>query len=173
MNQALASTHNSRFIHRLGPHHFAYLRAIAEGLDVHACAQRYLGVSHGHERRSAHQQLIDTVRAIARRSGERDWRLVGMTIQAASPSAERPTLQAFIDARGLDGWSEDEQVELLEAAFPIDRRSLRRERLRQRQIDLLRRLERAESHPPRPSDLVSDWFDEVTRSEERRGGEQC
>ena len=162
MNQALASTRNSRFIHRLGPHHFAYLRAIAESLDANASAQRFLGVTHGHERRSAHHQLIDTVRAIARRCGERDWRLVGMTIRAASPGAERPTLQAFIDARGLDGWSENEQVELLEAAFPIDRRSVRRDRLRQRQIDLLRRLEHTESHPPRPSDLVSDWFDEVT-----------
>ena len=162
MNQALASTQNSRFIHRLGPHHFAYLRAIAEGLEANTSAQRYLGVCHGHERRSAHNQLIDTVRAIARRAGERAWRLIGMTIRAASPSAERPTLQAFIEDRGLDGWSEEEQVEMLEAAFPVDRRSVRRDRLRQRQIDLLRRLEHAESHPPRPSDLVSDWFDEVT-----------
>ncbi len=162
MNQALASPPNSRFIRRLGPHHFAYLRAIAEGLDANASAQRFLGVFHGHERRSAHNQLIDAVRAIARRAGERAWRLIGMTIRAASPGAQRPTLQDFIDARGLDGWSEDEQVEMLEAAFPVDRRSVRRDRLRQRQIDLLRRLEHAESHPPRPSDLVSDWFDEVT-----------
>lgn len=162
MNQALASTRNSRFGRRLGPHHFAYLRAIAEGLDTNACAQRFLGVSHGHECRSAHMQLIDTVRAIARRSGERDWRLVGMTIRVASPSAERPTLQDFIETRGLDGWSEAEQVEMLEAEYPIDRRSGRRERLRQRQIDLLRRLENAQSQPPRPTDLVLDWFDEVT-----------
>lgn len=162
MNQALAGTQNNRFVRRLGPHHFAYLRAIAEGLDPNTSAQRYLGVFHGHERRSAHNQLIDTVRAIARRAGERAWRLIGMTIRAASPSAQRPTLQDFIEARGLDGWSEDEQVEMLEAAFPVDRRSARRDRLRLRQIDLLRRLEHAESHPPRPTDLVSDWFDDVT-----------
>lgn len=161
MNQALADTQNSRFVRRLGPHHFAYLRAIAEGLEANTSAQRYLGVFHGHERRSAHNQLIDTVRAIARRAGERAWRLIGMTIRAASPSAQRPTLQDFIEARGLDGWGEDEQVEMLEAAFPVDRRTVRRDRLRQRQIDLLRRLEHAESHPPRPTDLVSDWFDEV------------
>ncbi len=164
VNQGLTSLSTSRFIRRLGPHHFAYLRAIAEGLDVNTSAQRYLGVFHGHERRSAHNQLIDTVRAIARRSGERAWRLIGMSIRAASPSAQRPTLQAFIEARCLDGWSEEEQVEMLEAAFPVDRRSVRRDRLRQRQIDLLRRLEHAESHPPRPTDLVSDWFDEVTAS---------
>ena len=162
MNQGLAAPPASRFIRRLGPHHFAYLRAIAEGLNAHTSAQRYLGVFHGHERRSAHNQLVDTVRAIARRVGERDWRLVGMTIQAASPNTQRPTLQAFVEARGLDGWSEEAQVEMLEAAYPIDRRSVRRDRLRQRQIDLLRRLEHAQSQPPRPSDLVSDWFDEVT-----------
>ena len=103
MNQALASTQNSRFIHRLGPHHFAYLRAIAEGLDANASAQRFLGVTHGHERRSAHHQLIDTVRAIARRSGERDWRLVGMTIRAANPGAERPTCVFRFNVTGDSG----------------------------------------------------------------------
>lgn len=162
MKQALASPHDTRFIRRLGPHHFAYLRAIAEGLDANMSANRYLGLAHGHEHRSARNQLIDTVRTIARRNGERDWRLIGMSIKAESPSAHRPTLQEFIEARGLDGWSEDEQIEMLEAAFPVDRRSVRRDRLRQRQIDLLRRLEHAESAPPRATDLVSDWFDEVT-----------
>jgi len=162
VNQGLTNRPTSRFIRRLGPHHFAYLRAIAEGLDAGPSAQRYLGVLHGHERRSAHHQLVDAVRAVARRSGERAWRLIGITIKVARPGALRPTLQDFIETRNLDGWSEDEQIEMLEAAFPMDKRSQRRDRLRQRQIEMLRRLEQGESQAPRPSDLVSEWFDELT-----------
>jgi integrase len=130
-----------------------------------ACAQRYLGISHGLEWRGAHDRLVDAVRAIARRSGERAWRLVGVTmIRRTGPHVERPTLQDFAHERGLDGWSEADQLEMLEAAFPMDRRSQRHDRLRQRQVDMLRRLEEKQAQHPRPSDRVSDWFDEVTAS---------
>jgi integrase len=162
VNQGLADPANRRLVRRLGPHHFAYLRAIAEGLDANDSALRYLGTTHGHERRSAHKQLVDTVQAIARRSGESAWRLVGVTIQSKAPGTERPTLQAFIDDQGLDGWSEVDQLEMLEAAFPTDRRAARRDRLRQRQMDMLRRLERSDAQHPRSTDLVSEWFDEST-----------
>jgi integrase len=166
MNQALAPTPAPllarRLGRRLGPHHFAYLRAAAEGLDRAALALRYLGLEHGHERRSAHTELVDQVRGIARRNGERAWRLVGITIRIAPSGAQRPTLQAFVEARVLDGWSEEEQIELFDAAFPSDRRTSRRDRLRQRQVALLLRLEHTACEHPRPTDLVSDWFDGVT-----------
>jgi hypothetical protein len=68
------------FVRRLGPHHFAYLRAIAEGLDLQDSAKRYLGIEHGHEAKTAHQQTTDAVRALARRRHERAWRLIGITI---------------------------------------------------------------------------------------------
>ena len=162
VSQQLARTGRNCWVHRLGPHHFAYLRAIAEGLDAADCATRYLGVEHGHERRKAHTQIVDAVRAIARRSGERAWRLVGMTIKAAASGSIRPTLKDFIEARDLDGWSEEEQLEMYEAAFPADRRSDRRDRLRQRQIDLLHKLEGTAAERPQPTDLVSGWFDDLT-----------
>ena len=60
----------ARFVRRLGPHHFAHLRACAEGLDLADCARRYLGIEHGHEARTAHQEAVDAVRALARRRGE-------------------------------------------------------------------------------------------------------
>lgn len=165
-----AAVTSGAHLRRLGPHHFAYLRAIAEGLEALACAQRYLGISHGHELRGAHTRVVDAVRAVARRCGERAWRLVGVTIQRADPSAERPTLEDFVYERGLDGWSEEEQVEMLEAAYPLDRRSQQRDRLRQRQVDMLRRLEHAQAQHPRPTDRVADWFDEVTAHRLTRAG---
>ena len=62
------------FVRRLGPHHFAHLRAVAEGLDITDCARRYLGVEHGLQTRAAHQQANDAVRAVARRRRESAWR---------------------------------------------------------------------------------------------------
>lgn len=158
-----------RLIRRLGPHHFAYLRAIAEGLDANDSAHRYLGITHGHERRSLHGQLVGAVQAIARRSGERAWRLVGACI-SSGPVGERPSLEDFVQARGLEGWSEAEQLEMLEAAYPLDGKALRRQRLREKQIEMLRRLQRSEAQSPCSSDLVSDWFDEVTATRLIRAG---
>lgn len=59
-----------RFVRHFGLHHFAHLRAVAEGLDIVQCAARYMWTEHGHEARSAHFQTVDAVRAIASRHGE-------------------------------------------------------------------------------------------------------
>jgi len=53
------------FVKRLGRHHFAHLRAIAEGLDLQTSAKRYLGVEHGHEAKTAHRQTVEAVRMLA------------------------------------------------------------------------------------------------------------
>ena len=150
----------ARFVRRLGPHHFAHLRACAEGLSVADCARRYLGIEHGHEAKTAHQEAVDAVRAVARRRGESAWRLVGLTIRV--PSGEpRPSLDAFAQQHGLDGFSESEVVKLYAEAFPADRKTTRGQRLRERQHALLRRLERLAAETPQPSDLVAGWFDEL------------
>jgi len=81
---APAPVRTARFVRRLGPHHFAHLRAVSEGLDLADCARRYLGIEHGHEARTAHYEAVDAVRAVARRRGESAWRLVGLTIRSPS-----------------------------------------------------------------------------------------
>ena len=150
----------ARFVRRLGPHHFAYLRAVAEGLDVGDCARRYLGIEHGHEARTAHQEAVDAVRAVARRRGESAWRLVGLTIRTPE-GAPRPSLESFVQQHGLDGFSESEVVKLYAEAFPLERKTTRGQRLRERQLALLRRLERLAAETPQPSDLVAGWFDDA------------
>jgi integrase len=87
--------------------------------------------------------------------------LVGVLIKARNGS-ERPPLEDFIADRGLDGWSESEQLELYQDAYPSDKKAERRERLRKRQLDLLRRLEATDAEQPKPTDIVSGWFDEKT-----------
>ena len=150
----------ARFVRRLGPHHFAYLRACAEGLDVGDCARRYLGIEHGHEAKTAHQEAVDAVRAVARRRGESAWRLVGLSIRVPGGQA-RPSLDAFAQQHGLDGFSESEVVKLYIETFPLERKTARGQRLRERQLALLRRLEGLAAETPQPSDLVAGWFEEA------------
>ncbi|MBG6078198.1 tyrosine-type recombinase/integrase [Polaromonas sp. CG_9.11] len=151
---------NPRFVRRLGPHHFAHLRACAEGLDVADCARRYLGIAHGHEAKTAHQEAVDAVRAVARRQGDAAWRLVGLRI-GQSAGAPRPSLDAFTQQHGLEGFSESEVLTLYAEAHPADRQAARGQRLRARQLELLRRLERLAAETPQLSDLVAGWFDEA------------
>ena len=151
---------NNRFVRRLGPHHFAHLRAVAEGLNLTDCARRYLGVEHGHEAVTAHRQAVDAVQAVARRQGDAAWRLVGLMIRAPS-GAPRPTLDAFVQAHGLDGFSQSEALALYVEAFPADRRAARGQRLRERQLALLRRLEGLAAETPQPGDSVAGWFDDA------------
>jgi integrase len=158
-----ASAPLNRFVRRLGPHHFAHLRAVSEGLDVADCARRYLGIEHGNEARAAHQQAVDAVRAVARRRGEAAWRLIGLSIGLQAASG-RPLLDDFVGQRGLEGFSETEVLELYEETFPPERKAVRSQRLRARQLALLRRLEGLAAETPQASDLVAGWFDDVTAS---------
>ena len=152
----------TRYVQRLGKHHFAHLRAVAEGVAVIDCARRYLGVDHGHQAHSAHQQTVDRVRAIARRRSEASWRLIGLTIRLP-PDADpaKPSLDDFIAERELDGWSHTEVLAMYQEAYPSDRKTNRRSRLRDEQLALLRRLEKVAAEQPEATDLVSGWFDEL------------
>lgn len=155
----------TQFIPKLGRHHFSHLRAIAEGLDVVDSAKRYLGVEHGHKAKTAHQQTVDAVRAVARRHNESAWRLIGLAIQVAL-DANQPSLDDFIADRGLDGWREAEIAEMYAEAYPSagsgDYKARRRSKLRERQLALVKKLEHLAAETPSPTDLVSGWFDEVT-----------
>lgn len=148
----------STYQRRLGPHHFAHLRAVADGLSIQASAQRYLGVEHGNAALAAHRGVVQRLRSIARRAGDPRWRLVGLVIRGIEGD-ERPALADWAAANGLEGWSEAELQELYRQAFPAERRSARNQRLRQRQIEALRALEQLAAEAPKVSDAIAAWFD--------------
>ena len=167
-----SSTYNGQvsssraYVKRLGKHHFGHLRAVAEGIDLIQSARLYLGVEHGHQAKTAHQEVVESVRAIARRHNESAWRLIGLSIQVEQ-SDDRPTLSQFSDAKGLDGWSEDEVAEMYAEAYPAAGgaslyKANRRLKLRERQLDLIRKIELLEAEIPQAKDLVAGWFDDVT-----------
>jgi len=118
---------------RLGLHQVAYLRSLAEGLDPKETAKRYLGIEHGAQLRRAHRETLDLVRAVARRSGDSRWRLLGLDIpaEAEGPPAAAPTgstqtskvgssrdaaalpsVEDWALASGHDGWTYAEQLEM-------------------------------------------------------------
>jgi site-specific recombinase XerD len=149
-----------RFVYRLGAHHFAHVRALAEGLDVVSSAQRYLGIEHGNQAQAASRQTVDALRAIANRRNEPAWRLIGLTIQVQGTSTQ-PSLQAFIEERDLDDWSETEVSAMYAEIYPLDPKVNKRIRLREKLLDLLSRLEKQVAEQPRPDDMVSGWFDDL------------
>ncbi len=152
------STKSSTYATRIGAHHFAHLRAVAEGVPVPEAARRYLGIDHGHQAEGAHRWVVEQLRAVARRQGDRAWRLIGLTIRDAD-AAQRPPLSLFIEERELEDWSESEALALYEEAHPRDPKLARREKLRLRQLALLRTLQAVAATDPRPQDPISAWFE--------------
>ena len=154
-----ASTHRP---FRLGVHHFAHVRALAEGLDVVSSAQRYLGIEHGNQAQAASRQTVAALRAIAHRRNEPAWRLIGLTLQVPSASNQpgtQPSLQAFMDERDLEDWSETEVAAMYAEVYPLDPKLNKRLRLREKLLDLLIRLEKQVAEQPQPNDNVSGWLD--------------
>lgn len=153
------------FVNKLGKHHFAHLRAVAEGIPVSECAERYLGIDHGNQAKSAHDQTVGAVRAVARRHGESAWRLIGLTIKVVGASGgptARPSLDEFISERDLDGWSESEVTAMYLEAYPDDPKVSRRGKLRDKQLMLIQHLETLSAEQPQLSDMVTGWFDDLT-----------
>lgn len=146
---------------RLGPHCFAHLRAVAEGVPVSEAAKRYLAVEHGHQAPVAHRLLVERVRSVARRAGDGRWRLVGLRLQDVG--SDQPSLDDWAAAEGLDDWSHADQLQRYQECFGAGepgerRRRARNARLRQRQLQLLRELEATAAEPASPLDLVDGWF---------------
>ena len=166
---------------RIGRHHFAHLRAIASGIPIQDAALRYLGIDNRQQAKLAHYQTIDAVKAIARRKELKTWRLVGLVIPAQKITtkesvpreAPRPSLEEFIVSRELEGWSEQEVVDMYEEAHPAidgsintmvalsfpEKKFQRREKMRLAQLDLLSKLEELSAEAAQTSDKISGWFD--------------
>lgn len=157
------------YVHRLGRHHFAYLRAVSEGLSIVEAAKRYLAVEHGHQAKVAHQQTRDAVRAVARRRGLSAWRLIGLTLNAVEPESAGdsvPSLDEFIAAKGLDDWSQADALQMYREIYPVNAKTERRQRVRTRLRERLQctllELEAEAAERPQLSDAIAGWFDGIT-----------
>lgn len=150
--------------HKLHRDHFAFYRAIVQGVEPKAAWERYLQL--GDERvderrvRSAIASMRGEFAAAAtreRRPGTA--RLVLIDPNSLPEEKQLPTLEEFAAARGLEDFSEAEKSEAYAAEFgsPSPRGS-RRARLSARQLEALHWLEELMAEAPRQGDGVSAWF---------------
>lgn len=150
------------FVHQLGTRHFAHLRAIAEGVPIIQAAQLYLGIEHGHQAVTVHRQAVEAVKALALRSREKTWRLVGLAIPVTS-DPKLPTLQAFAETTSwASEFSEDDLLEAYLERYPEGKKPTRRLQLRASLMATLARLEKLAVAAPHPQDPIAGWFDNDT-----------
>ncbi|MDR6860983.1 phage integrase family protein [Variovorax guangxiensis] len=169
--------------------HFAFMRALAQGLDERASWDRYLRLEGEHTDLRTVRRTIAWIRdqfaAAARREQKPGTaRLILLDpdrFTAAAPAL--PTLAEFAAAQGLEDFSEAEQIEAYEAAYPAgggagqggsksggSARPSRRARVIDHQLEALRWLEGLVVQDPRPSDSVAAWLHPTLAARLERAG---
>lgn len=164
-------TEPRRKLHRA---HFAFMRAYVQGVEVRSSWDRYLNVegapTDSRVVRKTIAWLRDQFAATARRHDRHGLaRLVRFDVaQIVQAERKLPTLEEFAAERGLEDFSEREQVEAYQAEFgSAITSSHRRARVIKRQLDALHWLEVQAAEEPQASDPVSAWLrpDLATRLE--------
>lgn len=150
---------------RLHLGHFAFMRAVLQGVDPRASWDRYLRVEGdpGDDRavRQTIQWIRDEFAAAARRfSRHGTARLVLIdATRVADKQTALPTLDEFADLHQLHDFSYSEQLEQYEAHYgKATQRQSRRSRLLAKQLDALYWLEGIAVRPPQPVDPVQAWL---------------
>lgn len=162
--------------------HFAFMRALAQGIDERTSWDRYLRLEGEHTDLRVVRRTIAWIRdefAAAARREQRPGtaRLILLDPEQFSPATPLPSLSDFALAQGLEDFSEAEQIEAYEAAFPggaqqggAAGRASRRARVVERQLEALRWLEGHTAQDPRPGDGVSAWLNPAVATRLERGG---
>ncbi|MCZ8256950.1 MAG: site-specific integrase [Polaromonas sp.] len=151
-------------------HHFAYMRAIVNGIDRSVAADRFLDIDHGNQVPTAHRELVESLQRVARRMKKPTWRLLGVRV-TAPPESATPTLHDWAESQGLnDDWSETEIQAMYAEAFPPDRKLARNARVIKAQLDLLRDLQTTAAEQPKADDDIGGWFDDLTAARLAKAG---
>jgi site-specific recombinase XerD len=162
---ALAPTPAPSKGRKLSAAHFAFMRGLVQGLPVRETWERYLHVEGSSSDmrvvRSTIQWMRDAFAAAARREdrfGTARLVLVDISRLPQAPPLV-PSLEEFAAARGLDDFSQAEQIEAFEAEYgKANQRQSRRSRLISKQLDALRWLESLVAQPPGAGDAVAAWL---------------
>lgn len=165
---SLAATTRRRKLH-VG--HFAFMRAVVQGVDVKDSWDRYLRIegeaTDARVVRSTIAWIRDEFAAAAKREARFGVaRLVRLDAsRIGDESLQLPTLEDFALDRGLDEFSQAEQLAAYEAEYGnASKRTRRRGRLIERQLEALRWLESQVVQPPRPGDGVAAWLNPTLAS---------
>lgn len=165
--------------------HFAFMRALAQGVDERASWDRYLRLEGEHvDLRTVRRTIAwirDAFAAAARREQKPGTaRLILLDPERFTAAPALPSLAEFALARGMEDFSEAEQIEAYEAAFGQagagrgrtagGGQTSRRARVIERQLEALRWLEGLVAQDPRPGDGVAAWLHPVLAERLERAG---
>ncbi|MDR6890956.1 MULTISPECIES: phage integrase family protein [Variovorax] len=167
--------------------HFAFMRALAQGVDERASWERYLRLEGEHvDLRTVRRTIAwirDAFAAAARRERKPGTaRLILLDPRRVAASPALPSLAEFAASRGMEEFSEAEQIEAYEAAHPRARGragqgggacsapASRRARVIARQLEALRWLESLVAQDPRPGDGVAAWLHPALAERLERAG---
>jgi integrase len=151
-------------LQKLGLHHFACLRAVAEGVPASKAAWQHLPIEHESAAAKAYRDLLDHVRALTRRLGDPRWRLLGLDLKdQTAAGGVAPPIYEWADAEGLDEFSGEELQALYAERFGVPgegalRRQKRNARLRERRLALLRELETTSTERASRFDALEGWL---------------
>jgi site-specific recombinase XerD len=145
--------------------HFAFMRALVQGVDTRISWHRYLRIEGEHtDTRTVRKTIAwlrDEFAAAARRCkrhGAARLVLVDVATVTDGPRA-LPSLEDFVTERGLDDFAEAEQMAAYEAEYgSANQRLSRRARLIARQLETLRWLEGLVAEPPSAGDAIGAWL---------------
>lgn len=145
--------------------HFAFMRSVVQGLDLRQSWERYFRIegelTDQRTVRTTIQWIRDEFAAAARREARPGTARLVLIDVSRIPDAEAqlPSLDTFAAARGLQDFSQAEQLEAFEAEYgSASKLRDRRARLVARQLDALRWLEALVAQPPRAGDAVAAWL---------------
>ncbi|SMP80303.1 phage integrase family protein [Noviherbaspirillum suwonense] len=163
---------------QLGRHHFAFYRGYLDGLDVRTLARCYLETTPDDSNaemdlrvaKSMVWWIRDQLSVTARRTGNTS----APKLLRVSPEALRityapstPSLEEFREERDpYEMFTENELIELFHGEYGntdkrAQRRTQRNDRLRRKQLEMLKRLEELTDADPHLCDGVEGWLDPV------------
>jgi len=149
--------------------HFAFMRSYVEGLDLRDSWDRYLSLHGVVSDPRAVKSAVITLRADLSAAAKRHARpglarLLRLDVSTVSevllaPPPATPSLEEFSFERGLEDFTQAEQMQAYEAEFgkPTAQQT-RRTQLLAKQLAALRWLEDLAAELPSPDDAVSAWL---------------
>ena len=158
------------------------MRALAQGLDERASWDRYLRLEGEHTDLRTVRRTIAWIRDEFAAAAKREHkpgtaRLILLDPERFASAPALPTLAEFAEAQGMEDFSEAEQLEAYEEAYPPARggqgglgQASRRGRVIERQLEALRWLQDLVAQDPRPGDSVSAWLNPSLASRLERAG---
>ena len=140
--------------------HFAFMRAVFQGIDPHTCWRRYLATCDAPGTTQDIRRTIDRVKnafAVASKQHQRPGTARLMRLAVAEQHVPALALADFVAASALDGFSEAEQFTLYEQQFGAQGR--KHARLVARQLEALNWLQRVMPDVDVQQEMIADWLE--------------